>query len=435
MTDARTVDNGRTILRDVVLDGAITDVVITGNRITSVVAVPAAPGDSVIECRGRRAIVPPFYNSHTHAGMTLLRGYAEDLLLDEWLTEHIWPAEAQLTDAEIEAGVRLAIMEMIKSGTVFFNDMYWNQLAAARAAADLGVRAMIGLLYFSGPDGLADPRCQRSNEELLGAAPDLPDRVGIALAPHSVYTVSEALLAEVAGAAQQGGMWLHTHASETQAEVADCLAAHGVTPIGLLDRVGALGPRTVLAHGTHMTAADRDLIATRGAVISHQPTSNMKLCAGSFDLASAQSAGIRLALGTDGAASNNSLSMLSEMKIGSLTAKRRDQDPRSGRAADLWTMATAGGADAFEIEAGRIAVGQLADALLIDLEQPAMIADHDLVTNLVHSADSTVVDTVICDGRVLMAGRVVPGEAEIVAAARDAAARVRARRDSGATTR
>lgn len=429
MTAAPDQRSGRTVIRDVVLDGAITDVAITGNRITSVVPVPAQPGDSAIECGGHMAIVPALYNGHTHAAMTLLRGYAEDLLLDEWLTEHIWPAEAQLTDAEIDAGVRLAILEMIKSGTVFFNDMYWNQLAAARAAADMGVRAMIGLLYFSGPDGRVDPRCQRSNEELLHAAPDCPDRVGIAYAPHSVYTVSEPLLSEVATAARESGRWLHTHASETRSEVTDCLTAHSVTPVGLLDRVGALGPRTVLAHGVHLTDADRELVADRGAVVSHQPTSNMKLCNGSFDLSAAQAAGVRLALGTDGAASNNSLSMLAEMKIGSLTAKRRDGDPRSGRAADLWAIATSGGAAAFGIEAGRIAVGQLADALLIDLDHPAMIADHDLVTNLVHSADSAVIDTVICDGRVLMAGRVVPGEAEIVAAARDAAARVRARRD------
>jgi 5-methylthioadenosine/S-adenosylhomocysteine deaminase len=292
------------------------------------------------------------------------------------------------------------------------------------AVTELGIRATIGLLYFTDPSGTLSPRCARDHARLQERAKDLPDRIEIAHAPHAVYTVAEPVLVDIA--AQAAGSRVHIHASETAGEVTDCLAATGLTPIGLLDRARLLGPRTVLAHCVHVTEADLATIVERGSVIAHMPVSNMKLCSGAFDLSAAQSAGARIALGTDGAASNNSLSMLDEMKSASLSAKRQAGSPTAGRAPDILAIATTGGADAFDIDAGRIAVGKLADAILVDLDHPAMIADHSLAANLVYSADSAVVDSVICDGRIVMAGRRVPGEADIVAEAREAAARVRA---------
>lgn len=418
----------RLLITDAILDGQPTDVVIAGNRFESVGAQPSGDFDDVIECAGRMAIVPPFYNAHTHAAMTLLRGYADDLDLADWLTKHIWPAEAQLTPEDIYAGSRVAILEMIKSGTVFFNDMYWDQAATALAAAEMGVRAAIGLLYLAGTDGQPNPRSERSNAQLLELAPDLPDRIQITEAPHSVYTVPEDLLRSAAQDAAETGRLIHIHVSETLKENSDCLAATGRTPVAYLDDLGAIGPRSVLAHCVHLTDDDRAILAQRDAVIAHLPVSNMKLCSGQFDYSAARAAGIRLTLGTDGASSNNSLSMVTEMKFASLSAKILSGSPTVARDHEVYGMATVAGAQAFGIDAGVIAEGGLADALLIDLDQPSLVADHSLESNLVYAADSSVIDTVICDGKVLMSGRQVPGEEEILEQGRAAAARVRDRR-------
>jgi 5-methylthioadenosine/S-adenosylhomocysteine deaminase len=221
---------------------------------------------------------------------------------------------------------------------------------------------------------------------------------------------------------------VHIHVSETLKENADCKAQTGRSPVEYLDDLGLIGPHSVLAHCVHLSAQDRRILVERDAVIAHLPVSNMKLSSGQFDHSAARRAGLRLTLGTDGASSNNGLSMLTEMKVASLSAKIRSQSPIVARDHEVLDMATRAGAQAFGIDAGEIAVGRLADALLIDLDQPCLIADHSLVSNLVYAADSTVIDTVICDGRVLMRGRRVEGEADIVAQGRAAAARVRARR-------
>ena len=414
----------RLLIKDVVLDGRITDVVIAGNRFESWHSAANDDFDEVIACHSRLAIVPPFYNAHTHAAMTLLRGFADDLELEDWLTDHIWPAEAELTADDIDAGSRLAILEMIKSGTVFFNDMYWDQAVTARAATELGVRAAIGLLYLSGPGGTPNPRTVRSNAELLELEPDLPDRIQITQAPHSVYTVGEAMLRAVA----QTNRLIHIHVSETLKENADCRALTGRTPVAYLNDLGLIGPRSVLAHCVHLSDADRQILAEGRAIVAHCPVSNMKLCSGQFDHVAARMAGIRLTLGTDGASSNNGLSMVTEMKVAALSAKIRSLSPTVARDQEVFGMATADGAAAFGIDAGEIAVGRLADALLIDLDQPSMVADHSLVSNLVYAADSSVIHTVICDGRILMRDRYVDGQEEILAQGRAAAARVRARR-------
>jgi len=418
----------RLLISDVILDGHRTDVVIAGNRFESIGGNPTGEFDEVIRCHGRKAIVAPFYNAHTHAAMTLLRGYADDVELAEWLTEYIWPAEAQLTADDIYAGSRVAILEMIKSGTVFFNDMYWDQSATAQAADEMGVRAAIGLLYLSNPQGRRNQRSERSNAELLERAPDLPDRIQITEAPHSVYTVPEEMLRTAAEAAADSGRLLHIHVSETAKENADCLARTGRSPVSYLNDLGVIGPHSILAHCVHLSDEDREILAGRDAVVAHLPASNMKLCSGQFDHAAARAAGIRLTLGTDGASSNNSLSMLTEMKLASLSAKIRSGSPTVARDHEVFAMATVTGARAFGIDAGEIAAGLLADALLVDLDQPSLVADHNLESNLVYAADSSVIDTVICDGRVLMSGRSVPGEEEILAQGREAAARVRGRR-------
>lgn len=431
------------LLRRVWHEGDLCDMLIVGNRFAEIAPAgtltaatdaeepqetggPTGPVE-VIDAGARLAIVPPFYNGHTHAAMTLLRGFAEDLSLGDWLNNHIWPAEAELTAEDVYAGSRLAILEMIKSGTVFFNDMYWEQPATARAAVELGVRAELGLLYIDTPDGTPVPRSQQGNTELLDLAPTLPDRVSIAHAPHAPYSVSRATLEHIAELAAADGRRVHTHAAETAAETAECFERNGLSPIAYLDSLGLVGPRTILAHCVHLDDHDRDLLASKQAVVAHMAVSNLKLCSGFFEHEKATTAGCRIILGTDGAASNNSLSMFGEMKTAALLAKSQAGSPLAGRDDAMLAAATVDSARAFGIDAGEIAPGRLADALLVDVDHPAMVADHSLVANLVYAADPGVIDTVICDGRVLMRERVVDGEADIVAAAREASLRVRER--------
>ncbi len=431
------------IIRNVVFKGDVTDVHVAGNRIVAIGATPpeaqsdqlAQPAGgstgsepTIIDAGGTQAILPAFYNSHTHAAMTLLRGYAEDLELADWLGDHIWPAEARLTDDDIYAGTRLAILEMIKSGTVFFNDMYWGQTAAARAAADMGVRAEIGLLHITGPDGVANPRSVAGNDALLEIADSLPDRVSVSHAPHSVYATSEAMLREVAADAAETGRRVHIHASETAEEVANCLATHGLTPIGYLDSLGLLTESSVLAHCVHLTSDDLALIADRRAVVAHMAVSNLKLCSGFFHHAQAEQAGCRIVLGTDGAASNNSLSMFSEMKTAALLAKSQAGSPLAGRDHTILRAATHDAAQAFGIDAGVIEVGRLADFMLVDLDHPVMVGDHSLTANLVYSADPSVVTTVVSDGRILMLDGQVPGQQEIIEEAREVSRRIASQR-------
>ena len=416
------------LLQQVVLNGATTDVLIEGNRFTAIGEDLPVAADTVIDVAGRQAIVAPFYNAHTHAAMTLLRGYAEDLELTVWLQEHMWPAEAKLTPQDIYAGSRLAILEMIKTGTVFFNDMYWEQEATVRAVVEMGVRADIGLLHIDGPNGAANPRSAASNEALLALAPELPDRVRITHAPHAPYTVSRARLESIAADAHTTGRRVHIHVAETVAEVRDSIAEHGLSPVAYLDSLGLITESAVLAHCVHLDDQDRRIIAERGAVIAHSPISNLKLCSGFFDHARAEAAGCRIVLGTDGAASNNNLSMFDEMKTAALLAKSQSGSPLAGRDAAVLHGATAGTAQAFGIDAGVIEVGRLADAMLLDLHHPAMIANHNLSANLVYAADSSVITTVICDGRVLMRDRRVPGEEDIIAEGLEAAQRVASRR-------
>ena len=418
-------------IENVIFNGKNTCVRIEGNRFARIGGAPA-PADTVIDCRGKMAITPPFYNAHNHAAMTLFRGYADDLELFRWLNEFIWPAEARLTEEDIYTGAKLAIVEMIKSGTVFFNDMYWKPMGTLRAARDMKVRAAIGLMAICGDDGELLPKCREDNEKLLDVRAELPERLIVNHGPHAVYTVSEKQLRRIADEADKWDLRIHIHVSETYKEYSDCRHAHDKkTPVEYLDSLGIIRRDAVLAHAIYLTAHDREIIAERGAVLAHMPISNMKLCSGTFNFTDAVKAGCRVAIGTDGASSNNNLSMLDEMKFAALVAKMRSGSPTAGAAPEILRAATEVGASAFGIDAGVIAEGKLADALLIDLDQPCMVGDYSLVSNLVYSADPSVIDTVICDGEILMRGRVVPDEAEIVAAAREVCDKFR--RDAGVT--
>ena len=418
--------NSNILISRAMLDGREVDVLIEGNRFKSISETPINGAfDHVIDARGK-LLVPPFYNGHTHAAMNLLRGYADDLQLMDWLQNHIWPAEAHLDGSIVYAGTRLSILEMIRSGTVFFNDMYWYAPSVLRAAEDMKVRAAIARQAIETSPGVNNPTNVESNAELESMIGSCSDRVFLTYAPHAIYTVCGESLREMHEKSVAEKSFYHIHVAETRTEIETCAKQHdGMTPVTYLDSLGVLDDRTIMAHCVHLTDGDIRIIRERGAVIVHNAQSNLKLDSGFFPFKRAVTdGGCRIALGTDGCCSNNSMSMFAEMKAAALLAKTVADDPTVAPASQVLGIATAGGAAAFGIDAGVIEEGKLADALLLDASNSLLVPGFNLASDLVYAADSSCVDTVICDGNVLMEGRVVPGEAEIVAAARAAAARL-----------
>lgn len=402
--------SNRILITNILHKDKRTNILIEGKRFKDLNAAADTAAGIVID-GSKMAILPPFYNTHTHAAMTILRGYADDLALQEWLTEHIWPFEGTLTAEDIYLGTRLAILEMIKSGTVFFNDMYFHIDQVIKAVQEMGIRASIGVISLGnhpldlGPDG--DQRVRGWNDPTGG-------RIMLTPAPHAIYTVGAERLIEVAALARETGQCLHIHLSETATEVSDCMAAHGVSPVRYLDQLGVLGPNVIAAHVVHVDAEEINILKERGVHIAHNPCSNMKLSSGILPYQAMTDAGLKMTLGTDGCSSNNNLDMREEMKMAALLAKISTGNPTCLPAQEIFRWATVNGAMAFGIDAGIIAEGKLADALLIRLDDASMTPCHNLISNWVYSANSACIDTVICDGNIIMRDHKVKDEDEII---------------------
>lgn len=381
--------------------------------------VQPRPEDEKLDAAGA-ILVPPLLNGHTHAAMTLFRGSGGDLPLMPWLEERIWPVEAKLEPEDVYWGTRLACLEMIRSGTTRFWDMYWHPEATARAVADAGLRATIGAPMFDqGRDPRAAQAEARESLELLAA---FGGPVTAALAPHSIYMVSEESLAFLAELSAESGAPVQIHLSETKPEVDDCLGERGRRPAAYLDDLGLLGERTILAHGVWLDDEELALIAERGATVVSNPAANMKLAVGKvFDWPAARAAGVRVGLGTDGAGSNDSLDLLADLKLFALAQRHAAADATAISVSDAWAIAT--GAKAPALGAAPLAVGEPADFLLLDPTAPEL-AIGELTADLVYAADRTAVDTVVVAGRVLMRGGEQPERDEIVARARERAARL-----------
>ncbi|MGV1049079.1 MAG: amidohydrolase family protein, partial [Solirubrobacterales bacterium] len=261
--------------------------------------VVAAPGDETIEAGGA-PLVAPLVNGHTHAAMTLFRGSGGDLPLMPWLEERVWPIEAKLEAEDVYWGARLACAEMIRTGTTRFWDMYWQPEATARAVTDAGLRATVGAPLFDADGNIGGLRSSAAESLALLAEQDA--RVSPALAPHSIYTVSEESLRWIAALGEEGGVPIQIHLAETAPEVEGCIAAHGVRPAAYLDRLGLLNERAVLAHGVWLDPEELALVAERGATVVTNPVANMKLAVGAvFPHPAARAAGVAVGLGTDGA--------------------------------------------------------------------------------------------------------------------------------------
>jgi 5-methylthioadenosine/S-adenosylhomocysteine deaminase len=383
-------------------------------------AVEAREADEVIDAEGM-ALVPGLVNGHTHAAMTLFRGHGDDLPLMEWLRRVVWPVEERLEPEDVYWGTRLGCVEMIRTGTVRFWDMYWEPAAVARAVEDAGLRARVSAPLIDVGDAAKDS-LRDAAERSLEAIGEPRELIAPALGPHAIYTVSEESLRWIANAATERGLPINIHLSETEEEVERCLAQHGLRPAQYLDRVGALGPRTLLAHGVWLDEEELELVAERGATVVTNPVANLKLAVGRvFPHRAARRAGVPVGLGTDGAGSNNSLDLLADVKVFALIQKHEARDAAAVSAPEAWEVAT--GARAPLLGARPLAAGEPADFLLVRLRTPEL-GIGDLVADLVYAASGAVVDTTVVAGRVLMRGGQVEGADEVVAAAAERARRL-----------
>ncbi len=409
------------LIKGVSLDGVTKDIYIENTLIRAIEDSLDLPAETVLSGAGK-AVIPAFINGHTHAAMTLLRGYADDMHLQDWLEKKIWVLEAKMTEEDVYWGAKLACLEMIKTGTTFFNDMYWFWKGTARAVEEMGIRAAISAVFIDFFNQEKATEQKTLNEKLFKESKRANPRIHFALGPHAVYTVSEESLRWAADFSRDNDLLLHIHLSETKKEVDDCVEKHGVRPVEYLEGIGFLGPNVIACHSVWLSPDEIRIIERYDVKVVHNPVSNMKLSVGGvFPYERLREANVTMCLGTDGCSSNNNLDMLETIKFASLLQKHDRRDSTVFPAKEAVEMATTQGATAFGLNCGKIEVGCLADIALVDLKRPELTPHFDLYSDLAYAANGSCIDTVICDGRVLMTGRRVEGEEEIIEEARRAA--------------
>lgn len=363
-----------------------------------------ARADEVID-GSRKLLIPGLVNAHTHLPMVLFRGWGDDLPLEEWLKTRIWPAEDRLDEAAIRAGTRLALLELIASGTTTFNDMYFYEDAVAQEADKAGLRgwAGFGMVDTGKVEGDAPnpklPECERFVQKWA----EHP-RIRAAPAPHATYTCGPKTYAQSYQMAERFDALVHTHLSETRSEVYELENQRGARPPKYLEQAQCLGPRSVLAHCGWITKDEVRSIAQAGAGVAHCPVSNMKLATGgTCPVPEFLEAGAAVGLGTDGAASNNTLDLFETMKFASLLHKHLRWDARLLPAQTTFDLATREGARVlrWQDRIGSIEVGKRADLVLLDLDSPRMQPLHDPVSQIVYAAQGGDVHATIVDGRIL----------------------------------
>ncbi|MFO8132807.1 MAG: amidohydrolase [Thermoplasmatota archaeon] len=397
------------------------DVYIEDDRIAEVSPRINTEADYVVT--GEKLVMPGLVNTHTHLPMVLLRGYGDDLPLERWLQERIWPVEGQLTEQLVRTGTRLALLEMIAGGTTCLADMYFFEDAVAEVCSQMGMRSYPGFSIID------FDTAEMTSEEMLPACKGFiqawrdSDLVTPVVAPHSAYACSGERLQASAELAERYGVPLHTHCSETRQEVYDGEERHGRRPLAQLAEHDMLTGRTMLAHCGWITKQEVRDIAEAGAAVSHNPVSNMKLGTGGFTpLPELFDAGATVTLGTDGAASNNTLSMLETMKYAALIHKQHRWDATVAPAQQIFDMATCNAAAWLGVDSG-IVEGNTADVTILDLDMPGMRPLHDPVSQVVYAAGDGAVSSTIVAGRPLMLERefVYADAGQILAEAREAA--------------
>ncbi|XOF33624.1 MAG: amidohydrolase [Candidatus Electrothrix sp. YB6] len=353
-------------------------------------------------------IMPGLINSHTHAAMSCFRGLADDLPLMEWLQEHIFPREAQLTPEMVYHSTLLSICEMIRSGTTSFNDMYLFAKDVARAAAESGMRTWLGeVLYdFPSPNYGELENGFAYTEELFEQYAD-NELISVTVNPHSVYTCSPALLERLAAQAEEKNALYHIHLSENQDEVKTCTERYGCSPVQHLENLALLNERVMAAHGVMVSGQEIELLAQRGVKIAHCPESNMKLASGAAPIPDMLDKGVTVGLGTDGSASNNDVDLFGEMNATAKLHKVIRMDPTVMNAATTLHAATLGGAALLgaEAEIGSLAVGKKADIIILDMDQPHLTPVYNPISHLVYAAQGGDVIHSVINGQVVMRDR------------------------------
>jgi 5-methylthioadenosine/S-adenosylhomocysteine deaminase len=364
-------------------------------------------------------IAPGFVNAHTHAAMALLRGVGDDLPLGRWLNERIWPLEAALVSEEfVYDGTRLAALEMLRAGITCCSDMYFYPEHSARALRDVGMRAVVGIIAIEFPTPYATD-AEDYLRKGLGARDMFRDDplVGFTLAPHAPYTVADHTLARIVTLAEELDLPLHIHVHETAQEITDSLAQHGVRPLARLDRLGLVSERLIAVHAVHLEDSEIALLAQRGASVAHCPSSNLKLASGLARVADLMAHGVNVALGTDGAASNNRLDLLAEARLAALLAKGTSGDATAAPAAAILEAATLGSARALGLaqRIGSIEIGKDADLVAIDLSDVETQPCFDPLSHLVYTCGREQVSDVWVAGiRVVKKRQVLAADGSLI---------------------
>lgn len=402
------------LIKNVLFNDRTIDIYIEGKEIKQIGEGLSLPADKILD-GSRKAVIPGLVNAHTHAAMTLFRGFGDDMPLMPWLKQKIWPNEAKMTREDIYWGTKLACLEMIKSGTTTFFDMYHKFRGTADATEEMGIRGIIAGVCFDHFQPEQAEKSKRLNEKLVKKVNEYGKRIQYALGPHAIYTVSGDLLRWCHQFAGEHNVPIHLHLAETEGEVANSIKQFGLSPVRYLYKLGVLSPRLIIAHGIYIDDDELRMLADHGVKVVHNPASNMKLASGiHFKFKEMRQLGITVGLGTDGCSSSNNLDMIEAMKLASLLGKAWRKDPEALPAQEMLQAATADGAAMFGLKAGQIKEGYLADLCLIDLNIPAFTPNFNFVSNLVYAANGSCVDTVICDGKILMENKKVPGEDEIM---------------------
>ncbi len=363
----------------------------------------------VVVDRPNHVLMPGLVNAHTHASMTLLRGYADDMPLMQWLTDYIWPAEAKWANADfVRIGTELAIAEMLRGGTTCFNEMYFSPDVVAKVADQAGIRATVGMIALDFPTAWAQSSDEYIEKGLLvHDAVRHYERVSAAFAPHAPYTISDAPLTRIQTLADELDVPIHMHIQETAFEVSESIKKFGMRPLARLHALGLLTPRLAAVHLTQLESHEMTLLSESGVHAVHCPESNMKLASGTAPVTELLANEVNVCIGTDGASSNNDLDMFGEMRTAALVAKSQSANASSVSATEALQMATLNGAKALGIDelVGSLEVGKLADMIALDLAQPATWPVFNPIHQLVYSAGRDQVTDVWVQGQCLLQER------------------------------
>lgn len=380
-------------------------VTVTDRKITEIAdKLPDTAGAEVVDCKGN-LMIPAFYNAHCHAAMTLFRGYGEDLPLQRWLEERIFPAEDRLTYQSVYTASKLAIAEMLRNGIVSFSDMYMFEDAVAEAVLETGIKANLSRSFVSF-DPSADIRKDTRFDEFLSLAKNYHradgDRILVDMSLHAEYTNTPYACRTVGEYAKEHGFGMQIHLSETEKEHLECIGRHGKTPSRFFADLGVFDVPTTAAHCVWVSDEDIAILAEKGVSVAHNPVSNLKLGSGVMPLSKMQKAGVNIALGTDGVASNNRLDILREMQTAAILHKGIARDPAVTHAAEMLSLATRNGALAQgRSDCGKIEVGYRADLVLIDRDAIHNMPSFDDYAMLTYSTDSADILLTVADGRIL----------------------------------